>query len=732
MQYDLVGQLLARHSSHYPEVIGNEANKPVRPQYHRMSYDYNEIGQLISAVNPNSRTNLAYDEGGRLITETLISHFTHAGQYQAREQTLQHDYDELGNRIATTLPDGKMINQLYYGSGHLYNQSLHDPSTDEYIELRHSERNKLHQEISRQQGSLTSSYNYDPMGRLIKQQSLPSGANSEHLTIQRDYHYDALGQLTHLSGHSVLDQNTKRTQQNTANQNQFTRNHQYQYDAQGRLTEHKLTDYQNHTGITEVFAFDPASNRVPVKVAQHKETDAKANNEDNYQKSHKQKSHKSDRPTTLKTHDKYITYTYDTHGRLLYKTQTPLGKDGQALKQSSSSIIGYRKSLQLEYNANNELSKSLSVTQEGLNLTEVVTTYHYDAFGRRIAKHSQTRDKTKRVNKNSVKFAEHHIQQRKTQYKHSHYLWDGDKQLQEQADTHVFTTIYEQNSFEPVARLVWLKDELTIAANDEPENDEGWYDNDNPAAKTRIQVYHYHNDQLGTPNELTNDRGEVVWLADYEAWGNTAKLIWREQLIDQMQVSKDELQPIRFQGQHFDQETGLHYNRFRYYDPDVGMFISRDPIQLKGGTNVFQYAPNPTGWVDPLGLVKIHGNWCGPDWTGGRKEPYNRALDRNNHYAAPLGRLDTACRVHDMCFAQCRVDNACNGTGRENCMIRCDNVLVAASQAIPENDPNSYSLTRRSVEGAISRHLGVENEIDTDCPNYEPEETNWEKFKNLF
>src|SRR5690606_28785431 len=76
----------------------------------------------------------------------------------------------------------------------------------------------------------------------------------------------------------------------------------------------------------------------------------------------------------------------------------------------------------------------------------------------------------------------------------------------------------------------------------------------------------------------------------------------REQLIDQMQVSQNELQPIRFQGQHFDEETGLHYNRFRYYDPDVGMFTSRDPIGLMGGSNVFAYAPNPTGWIDPLGL----------------------------------------------------------------------------------------------------------------------------------
>ena len=65
----------------------------------------------------------------------------------------------------------------------------------------------------------------------------------------------------------------------------------------------------------------------------------------------------------------------------------------------------------------------------------------------------------------------------------------------------------------------------------------------------------------------------------------TATVEWREQIIDNVKVSKDELQPIRFQGQSFDVETGLHYNRFRYFDPDMGMFTTRDPIGLLGGNN---------------------------------------------------------------------------------------------------------------------------------------------------
>ena len=63
------------------------------------------------------------------------------------------------------------------------------------------------------------------------------------------------------------------------------------------------------------------------------------------------------------------------------------------------------------------------------------------------------------------------------------------------------------------------------------------------------------------------------------------------------------VQNLRFQGQYFDLETGLHYNRFRYYDPDCGRFVSQDPIGLAGGINNYQYAPNPVGWIDPLGLA---------------------------------------------------------------------------------------------------------------------------------
>ncbi|AOE99286.1 hypothetical protein ATE40_008505 [Serratia surfactantfaciens] len=65
-------------------------------------------------------------------------------------------------------------------------------------------------------------------------------------------------------------------------------------------------------------------------------------------------------------------------------------------------------------------------------------------------------------------------------------------------------------------------------------------------------------------------------------------------------------QPLRYAGQYQDDESGLHYNLFRYYEPEVGRFTTQDPIGLRGGLNLYRYAPNPLGWIDPLGLSGLN------------------------------------------------------------------------------------------------------------------------------
>ena len=108
----------------------------------------------------------------------------------------------------------------------------------------------------------------------------------------------------------------------------------------------------------------------------------------------------------------------------------------------------------------------------------------------------------------------------------------------------------------------------------------------------------YQCDHLGTPQELIDPTGQIAWSAQYKAWGEV-----KEQRSEWAQ-HQGLTNPIRFQGQYHDHETGLHYNRYRYYDPRVGRFVSKDPISYAGGLNLYAYAPNPVGWVDALGLAK--------------------------------------------------------------------------------------------------------------------------------
>ncbi|WP_207303114.1 RHS repeat-associated core domain-containing protein, partial [Pseudomonas antarctica] len=137
--------------------------------------------------------------------------------------------------------------------------------------------------------------------------------------------------------------------------------------------------------------------------------------------------------------------------------------------------------------------------------------------------------------------------------------------------------LYEPDSFRPLALL------------------EGFGPKD-------TQPFHYQLDHLGTPQELTAPDGEIVWSAHYRAYGQ----------ISRLDINKID-NPLRFQGQYFDQESGLHYNRHRYYNPDIGRYLTPDPVKLAGGINAYQYVPNPTGWVDPLGLSNCPGeNGCEP------------------------------------------------------------------------------------------------------------------------
>jgi RHS repeat-associated protein len=201
-------------------------------------------------------------------------------------------------------------------------------------------------------------------------------------------------------------------------------------------------------------------------------------------------------------------------------------------------------------------------------------------------------------------------------------LTDATESLNGTSDTDQYTVENTVNqAYSP--NLSGRYEEKLIAANDpQEENWEALNASRNRDAKQTASseprlanVYYFHTDQVGLPEELSDQHGQIRWRAAYKTWGNTISERWEavnlagETLGQRAENPEQDNAPLhieqnlRFQGQYLDRDTGLHYNTFRFYDPDIGRFISPDPIGLNGGLNLQSYAPNPISWIDPWG-------WC--------------------------------------------------------------------------------------------------------------------------
>ena len=164
----------------------------------------------------------------------------------------------------------------------------------------------------------------------------------------------------------------------------------------------------------------------------------------------------------------------------------------------------------------------------------------------------------------------------------THFVWDGNVPLHEWQEVaadagkaDVTTWLFEQNTFIPAAKLAANGESFSIVS-----------------------------DYLGTPLQAFDNNGNKVWEQELDIFG-------RKRRKDNNNSS---FIPFKYQGQYEDIETGLYYNRFRYYEPNTGSYISQDPIGLVGGNRLYGHVHDTNSWLDILGLHKNSNSTVG-DWV---------------------------------------------------------------------------------------------------------------------
>ncbi|HGU3884452.1 TPA: RHS element core protein [Escherichia coli] len=558
-------------------------------------WQYDEHGWLttLSHTSEGHRVSVhyGYDDKGRLTDERQTVENPETGEMLWEHET-GHAYSEQG--LATRQePDGlPPVEWLTYGSGYLAGMKLGGTPLVEYT------RDRLHRETVRSFGSMAGS---NAAYELTSTYTLTGQLQSQHLNLpqlDRDYDWNDNGQLIRISGPQE--------------------SREYRYSDTGRLTGVHTT--AANLDIDIPYATDPAGNRLPDPEL-HPDSTLTA------------------WPDNRIAEDAHYVYRHDEYGRLAEKTdRIPEG----VIRMHDERTHHYH------YDSQHRL---VFYTRIQHGEPQVESRYLYDPLGRRTGKRvwRRERDLTGWMSLS-----------RKPEV--TWYGWDGDRLTTIQTGTTRIQTVYEPGSFTPLIRIetengeqakarhrslaevlqedtgVTLPAELSVMLGrlerelrqgSVSEESQQWLAQcgltaEQMAAQLEAEyiperkLHLYHCDHRGLPQALISPEGETAWQGEYDEWGN----LLGETSAQHLQ------QPYRLPGQQYDEESGLYYNRNRYYDPLQGRYITQDPIDIKGGWNLYSYALNPVSWIDPLGLTQCDSEGCNNDilFTGG-SGPDNKILN---------------------------------------------------------------------------------------------------------
>ena len=199
-----------------------------------------------------------------------------------------------------------------------------------------------------------------------------------------------------------------------------------------------------------------------------------------------------------------------------------------------------------------------------------------------------------------------------------------------------------------------------------------------------------------------NSNGKTIAAYSYDPFGNVISHIGMDFTYKFSTKPQDDL-------------SGMYYYGYRFYQPNIGRWINRDPIGESGGGNLYGLVGNDSiNGFDYCGLFKAYGNWCGPNWTGGYKKPWNDlSTQERRNVKKPIDAVDAACQAHDKAYGRC--DRLLCELSKERCKAQADKKLVDDIEnylASADGVVEMASVTKGS--GLRQHHISVvKNAIQT-------------------
>lgn len=577
--YDLMSNVIAATDQlgHTTNVAYDEFNRPNRITYPpavaggprlEETISYDPAGNVTSRTDTAGRaTTFTYDPANRLIAVTDPLQQMTRYEYDARSnvtavidalsQRYEFDYDAL-SRLMAKRRGGLRMNYEYDAVGNVAQRTDYNNMTTAYS---YDALNRL-TKITYPDGA-NATYGYDKLSQLITATN-PNGTVS--------FVYDKLRRVastTDVWGQTInytYDADGRRTQMSFGN-SKFA---SYTYDSAGRLT--KLTDNGNKN---TTYTYDAAGKAL----------------------------------TRSLSNGVVSTFTYDGMDRLIHLRDAQGSKNPLVITDNNYT---YNNANQITQNADNggahtygydTLDRLTSASYPGTG-NEV---YAYDAVGNRTSSHLSSsygyQQFNRLLNTNSASYLydnNGNLTSRSDSGGTTQFVWDFENRLNSVVTPSAGSVTYK---FDALGRRIQRTPSTGVSTNFtydgadvvRDRNSDGSnidYLNgpgiDNKIWQKGAAQYFFSQDHLGSTTALTTANGAVVERDAYDAYGNTVG---------------SSLTRFGFTGRERDATTGLMYYRARWYDPQVGRFISEDPIGFKGGVNSYRYVRNnPIRFIDPLGL----------------------------------------------------------------------------------------------------------------------------------